>query len=460
MKKWRLASLVLVLVLLATGSFITASADEPNTVNEPLALECLVSPNPNNVGLVTAFMAAASGGVPSYSWSWTVNGVQVAATHHTTFVFAAAGTYLVCVTVTDSLGNWKQCCKVAYIESHECVGELETIDVFEKIGHCSCPPVEFKGGLVDERGDRFQLFCASNNEFAFWYVPAVGSKRQVGRCPWAGGRNEAEITQIVDHQDADAKCFLLSKWRSREPGIWPFGFQGEPLVIDWKVYQFDVQTERLVLYHFTSVDGPGGHFADKLIKKAENIDPLDFNPDPIPSEAPMIFESHEPCDIDFDGDCDADDYEIVARTMGQCIDGDNYIEPADANLDGCVDETDQQNLFPVVLVRIDIKPGRGPNSIYPDSKGVIAVAILTTDVFDATTVDLLSVKFGPSGATVARGEGHFEDVDKDGDTDIVLHFKTQETGITCGDTSASVTGETSDGKPIEGSDFINTVGCK
>jgi hypothetical protein len=113
-----------------------------------------------------------------------------------------------------------------------------------------------------------------------------------------------------------------------------------------------------------------------------------------------------------------------------------------------------------IPVTIDIKSGSFPNSINPKSNGVIPVAILTTNTFDATTVDPLSIKFGPNGATEAQGRGHNEDVDGDGDLDLVLHFRTQETGIQCGDTSSSVTGQTFDGQGIEGSDSIKTVGCK
>jgi len=62
---------------------------------------------------------------------------------------------------------------------------------------------------------------------------------------------------------------------------------------------------------------------------------------------------------------------------------------------GSFADWDYISVTPTVLpVEIDIKPGSYPNSINPNSNGVIPVAILTTPSFDATTVDPLSVKFG------------------------------------------------------------------
>ena len=117
-------------------------------------------------------------------------------------------------------------------------------------------------------------------------------------------------------------------------------------------------------------------------------------------------------------------------------------------------------MIQVVQATIDIKPGSDTNPINPKSKGAIPVAILTTDDFDATTVDPLSVEFGPGGAAESHGRGHIEDVDGDGDLDLVLHFRTQDSGILCGDTIAMLSGETFGSQAIEGSDSIETVGCK
>jgi hypothetical protein len=115
---------------------------------------------------------------------------------------------------------------------------------------------------------------------------------------------------------------------------------------------------------------------------------------------------------------------------------------------------------PTTSVNIDIQPGSFPNSLNPRSQGVIPVAILTTDTFDAVTVDPLSVEFGPKGAMETHGQGHIEDVNGDGHLDLVLHFNTQDTGIQCGQASAALTGETFAGQLIQGSDSIQTVGCR
>jgi len=112
------------------------------------------------------------------------------------------------------------------------------------------------------------------------------------------------------------------------------------------------------------------------------------------------------------------------------------------------------------VVTLDIKPGVLPNSINVQSNGVIPVAILTTDAFDATKVDALSVRFGPQRATEAHSRDHVEDVNGDNRLDLVLHFMVLETGIRCGDTSASLTGLTVEGLMIEGADSIFTVGCR
>jgi hypothetical protein len=113
-----------------------------------------------------------------------------------------------------------------------------------------------------------------------------------------------------------------------------------------------------------------------------------------------------------------------------------------------------------ILVSIDIQPGSDPTPINPRNRGVIPVAILTTDTFDATTVQAGSVRFGATGSEAAPVRVAVEDVNNDGRADLLLFFNTQDTGIQCRDTSASLTGKTVSGQVIEGSDTITTVGCR
>jgi len=111
---------------------------------------------------------------------------------------------------------------------------------------------------------------------------------------------------------------------------------------------------------------------------------------------------------------------------------------------------------PVISIDISL-----PDSINRKSKGKVPVAILTTATFDATTVDPSTVRFGTTGTEAAPVHFTLEDVDGDGDIDMVLHFNTQDTGIVCGvTTSVSLLGETVSGQVIAGSDSIKTVGCK
>jgi hypothetical protein len=114
----------------------------------------------------------------------------------------------------------------------------------------------------------------------------------------------------------------------------------------------------------------------------------------------------------------------------------------------------------VTAVALDIKPGSFPNSINPRSHGEIPVAILSTGTFDTTTLDPTNVSFGRTGTEAAPMHAALEDVNGDGRLDLVLHFDTQATGIRCGDASAFLAGNTRAGQAIEGSDSIQTVGCK
>jgi hypothetical protein len=113
-----------------------------------------------------------------------------------------------------------------------------------------------------------------------------------------------------------------------------------------------------------------------------------------------------------------------------------------------------------IQIPIDILPGRNPAAINPKSNAQIPVAILTTNTIDAETINAETVRFGANGTEAAPVRVAVEDVDGNGRADLLLDFRTSNTSIQCGATSASLTGKLFSGDAIHGSDAIQTVGCK
>ena len=115
------------------------------------------------------------------------------------------------------------------------------------------------------------------------------------------------------------------------------------------------------------------------------------------------------------------------------------------------------NRMAEIIIQIDIKPGSDPNSINLNSKGVIPVAILTEGSFDAASVDATTVWFGKTGSEAEPVHHALDDVDDDGDMDMIFHFRTQETGLEAEDTEAILTGLTIYGIEITGTDSVRIV---
>jgi hypothetical protein len=115
------------------------------------------------------------------------------------------------------------------------------------------------------------------------------------------------------------------------------------------------------------------------------------------------------------------------------------------------------NCGAVSTASIDIKPGSGTNAVNPDSSGKLKVAILASEAFDTSTVDVGTVRFGPDAA--APVWHRLDDVDDDGDWDLVMKFDIQATGIACGDAEATLSGALFGGTRVTGTDLVKTVGC-
>jgi ELWxxDGT repeat protein len=120
----------------------------------------------------------------------------------------------------------------------------------------------------------------------------------------------------------------------------------------------------------------------------------------------------------------------------------------------------------VEVVQLDIKPGEEPNSINLKSNGNIPVAVLSTPDFDATTVDTSDpsrLRFGDVrlSARVSPTRSKLEDVDGDGDLDLLLFFSTQEIrergALVADSTEAELTGFTVSGQFLRGTDAVRIV---
>ncbi len=113
------------------------------------------------------------------------------------------------------------------------------------------------------------------------------------------------------------------------------------------------------------------------------------------------------------------------------------------------------------LVDIDIKPGSDQNTINLSSAGVISVAILSSDTFEATTVDPDTVSLAGAGVKMAGKSGKYlsqeRDVNNDGLLDLVCQILTAGFEIVPGDSVAVLTAKTYDNQYIRGEDNIRIV---
>lgn len=114
----------------------------------------------------------------------------------------------------------------------------------------------------------------------------------------------------------------------------------------------------------------------------------------------------------------------------------------------------------VQAVAVNIKAGDAPNTLNLRSRGVIPVVIPSTDQFDATSIDVSSLRFGATGEEAAAVRAILDDIDGDGDTDLLVFFRNQEMSVDCETLFTYITGTTLTGTEIAGTDSVNIVGCR
>ena len=121
---------------------------------------------------------------------------------------------------------------------------------------------------------------------------------------------------------------------------------------------------------------------------------------------------------------------------------------------------------PGIEVEIDVKPGSDPNSVNTNSKGVLPVAILGSDNFDATQIiqDSIiayttSVDFLVDEWIATQPRCSVEDVNGDGLLDLNCKFPKEDLMLDCWTNGLDLSGELLDGTSIFGSDTIRPVPC-
>jgi len=205
---------------------------------------------------------------------------------------------------------------------------------------------------------------------------------------------------------------------------------GGPIELTFPIETFDDTKfegdERIVLRLSNPVDVElGSTQARALIVDNDPFDPLlldDFE------QGAFLWETEGPVELD------ATRVEV----------GDPYERPGQDAIENV--------LSAVVPLHVDVDvQGRVCN----EGNGVIPVVLLTTNSFDATTVDHSTVTLGDAYEThvdkkTGETQRHVEDVDDDGDMDLVFHFRYDETGLPCDPDVVPFNGFTYGGQPITG----------
>jgi hypothetical protein len=118
-----------------------------------------------------------------------------------------------------------------------------------------------------------------------------------------------------------------------------------------------------------------------------------------------------------------------------------------------------------IPVQIDIDPWSVGNQVFPNSDNPIGVGIIASSTANGETVDLDTTKIDPNTLRLGMGAATnalwpwYQDFNNDYNVDTAYTFKTQDVGVLCEDTELTLTGETYDGTPFEGTGTIDATDC-
>jgi hypothetical protein len=283
--------------------------------------------------------------------------------------------------------------------------------------------------------------CGEPDTLVFFTIPP---SERVGRALIGGGSDSADC-DCEKIGDADSHVYPVTT-HSPEDSVANF----------ITYFELPEHFKDVTLSMYVQVDDCAGLYVNRNFIRRINME--DESEPGIPHTWKIIIDD----DALFLEGRNAISFYVVNTGTGRCDTPAGRADSADCMyvmFQGRVDYTVEDPCEPV----IDVKPGSDTNPINCKSmNGVIPVAILTTDCFDAMDVDHTTVRFGPDEAMEAHSnehgiKRHEEDVDCDGDMDLVFHFRGYETGIACGDTIVTLTGELYSGETFEATDVIRTV---
>lgn len=314
--------------------------------------------------------------------------------------------------------------------------------------------------ISTDAGETIEVWCVDSWFFLGdpsyqMYVIEDGERIPAGGCPYCRAGNGPITLQHAGDANGNGviDCAITTKWVSTEGAF----DNGEAVDCDndgkkeQSEYIYTVATKKRVRRQF--------HLSKPIFEsEAEVPNVLTPFPEPPAGSGPVGRLANSLSDLNQDGQVDAQDRIIFDDAFGSSLGDSEYDRRADLDGDGRVTLIDSEILSKIVV--IDVRPMNEKNGIRPHRRGLTPVAILTTSTFDATSVNTSTVRFGPNGILEVHGQGHIEDADRDGDNDLVLHFRTADAGIPCGQISVSVSAETTSGQTIHGSDSINTLGCQ
>jgi len=302
----------------------------------------------------------------------------------------------------------------------------------------------------------------------------------------------SHIAYTYDSTEGKVKCYvnavLKGTWNRSGPiavnedALWigrrrnDFSFKG--IIDEVAIYNRALTADEIQKHY----DSPGSVIAwptadagGPYVETARSWDGAAVNLSGLGSSDPegQSLTYHWDLDLSVDGPDEDDDPTNDVDAMGPTPVGIFMIGQTEISLvvidtDGLPSDPDVTTVtVSTIDVAIDIKPGSYPNSINMGSHGVIPVAFLTGPEFDASTIDPLTVTLRgedfADGLVKLRGKkdvqpmANLEDVDGDGDMDLVVHLETEKLAEYELDALCELGALTYDGYVVSGMDTINIV---